>query len=57
MSTENQISDAKNHFEGLMRAQLKRVERIKNQGDWTDYSKVEKVRKHKSNITQHTDRC
>jgi len=44
MSTENQISDAKNHFEGLMREQLERIERIKNQGDWTDYSKVEKIR-------------
>tara|TARA_B100001105_G_scaffold254340_1_gene249921 strand:+ start:1768 stop:2973 length:1206 start_codon:yes stop_codon:yes gene_type:complete len=44
MSIEKEILASKDHFEGLIRDQLKRIKRIKSQGDWIDYSSLKKIR-------------
>ena len=41
--SEEQIKKASEHFEKLVREQLERVERMKDEPDWTDYSKLEKI--------------
>ena len=41
--TEEQIKKASQHFENLVREQLERVERMKNEPDWTDFSSLEKI--------------
>ena len=43
MDYEKYIQEAKKHFESILREQLERVERIKNEGDWIDYSKLPKI--------------
>jgi isocitrate dehydrogenase (NAD+) len=40
---EQKIKQAAAKFEELMRGQLERVERIKNQGEFIDYSKLDKI--------------
>ncbi len=37
------IERAKNHFEGLVKQQLERVERMKQAEDWIDYSKLKPI--------------
>jgi len=37
------IEKAKKHFERLVKEQLERVERMKQAGDWTDYSKIKPI--------------
>ncbi len=37
---EDDIKNAAKHFENLLREQIERMERIKHEGDWIDYSKV-----------------
>ena len=37
------IENAKKHFERLVKEQLERVERMKQAGDWTDYSKLKPI--------------
>jgi isocitrate dehydrogenase (NAD+) len=37
------IEDAKNHFGTVLEQQLERVERLKVEGDWTDYSTLKPV--------------
>jgi isocitrate dehydrogenase (NAD+) len=41
--TEEQIKKAAEHFEKLVRDQLERVERMKHEPDWTDFSKLDKI--------------
>ncbi|MHA1445020.1 MAG: isocitrate/isopropylmalate family dehydrogenase, partial [Candidatus Hodarchaeales archaeon] len=41
--TEEQIKKASEHFEKLVRDQLERVERMKHEPDWTDFSKLDKI--------------
>ncbi|MHA1978504.1 MAG: isocitrate/isopropylmalate family dehydrogenase [Candidatus Hodarchaeales archaeon] len=41
--TEEQIKKATDHFEGLVREQLERVERMKQEPDWTDFASLEKI--------------
>lgn len=41
--TEEQIKKASEHFEKLVREQLERVERMKQEPDWTDFSKLDKI--------------
>ncbi len=41
--TEEQIKKASQHFENLVREQLERVERMKSEPDWTDFSSLEKI--------------
>ncbi|MCK5158853.1 MAG: isocitrate/isopropylmalate dehydrogenase family protein [Candidatus Heimdallarchaeota archaeon] len=41
--TEEQIKKATEHFEKLVREQLERVERMKHEPDWTDFSKLDKI--------------
>ena len=41
--TEEQIKKASEHFEKLVREQLERVERMKHEPDWTDFSKLDKI--------------
>ena len=43
MVDEQAIKKAQEHFGDLLRKQLKRVEVLKNEGDWTDYSKLDKL--------------
>ncbi len=43
MDYEKYIQEAKEHFESILREQLERVEKIKNEGDWIDYSKLPKI--------------
>jgi isocitrate dehydrogenase (NAD+) len=40
---EKQVSEAVSKFEQLLKAQLKRVEEINSQGDFTDYKKLDKL--------------
>jgi isocitrate dehydrogenase (NAD+) len=40
MPFEKEIETAKNHFEKILREQLERVERLKQEGDWIDYSEL-----------------
>ncbi|AGB04912.1 isocitrate/isopropylmalate dehydrogenase [Aciduliprofundum sp. MAR08-339] len=40
---EQEIKAAVEHFESLLREQLERVQRIRNEGDWIDYSKLPKI--------------
>ncbi|KKM13421.1 hypothetical protein LCGC14_1716420, partial [marine sediment metagenome] len=37
------IEKAKKHFEQLVKEQLERVERMKQAGDWIDYSKLKPI--------------
>ncbi len=37
---EDVVQKAKDHFEGLVRVQLKRIEALKRGADWIDYSKL-----------------
>ncbi len=37
------IEKAKSHFEKIIREQLERVENLKKEGDWTDYSKLHPI--------------
>ena len=41
--TEEQIKKATDHFEILVREQLERVERMKKEPDWTDFSSLDKI--------------
>jgi isocitrate dehydrogenase (NAD+) len=41
--TEEQIKKASEHFEKLVREQLERVERMKHEPDWTDFSTLDKI--------------
>ncbi|MHA2289420.1 MAG: isocitrate/isopropylmalate family dehydrogenase [Promethearchaeota archaeon] len=41
--TEEQVKKATEHFENLVREQLERVERMKNEPDWVDFAKLEKI--------------
>ncbi len=41
--TEEQIKQASEHFEKLVREQLERVERMKHEPEWTDFSKLDKI--------------
>jgi len=43
MEYEKYIADATKHFENLLREQLERVEKIKNEGDWIDYASLPKI--------------
>ncbi len=43
MDYEKYIEEAKQHFESLLREQLERLERIKNEGDWIDYKKLDRI--------------
>ena len=38
-----QIEDAKTDFGAVIQRQLERVERLKHEGDWTDYSAIEPI--------------
>ena len=38
-----QTEDAKTQFGTVIEQQLERVERLKNEGDWTDYSAIEPI--------------
>jgi isocitrate dehydrogenase (NAD+) len=40
---EDVVSKAKEHFEGLVRAQLKRIEELKKGADWIDYSTLKPI--------------
>ncbi len=40
---EQEIKAAVEHFESLLREQLERVQRIRNERDWIDYSKLPKI--------------
>jgi isocitrate dehydrogenase (NAD+) len=40
---DKRIEEAKAHFEKLVLEQLERVERMKNAGDWTDYSNLKPI--------------
>ena len=37
------IQDAKAHFGALLEQQLERVERLKSEGDWTDYASISPI--------------
>ncbi|MDR2699153.1 MAG: isocitrate/isopropylmalate dehydrogenase family protein [Candidatus Methanoplasma sp.] len=43
MVDENSIKVAQERYGELLRQQLKRVENLKKEGDWTDYSKLDKL--------------
>lgn len=43
MVDENAIKMAQEKYGELLRQQLERVENLKNEGDWTDYSKLDKL--------------
>ncbi len=43
MLTEEQVKKATAHFENLVREQLERVERMKKEPDWTDFSSLDKI--------------
>jgi isocitrate dehydrogenase (NAD+) len=43
MGFEKEIKHAKDHFEALIREQLDRVRRLKDEGDWIDYSKLKHI--------------
>jgi isocitrate dehydrogenase (NAD+) len=43
MAFEKEIKNAKNHFEDVVKGQLERVKRLKEEGGWTDYSKLEPI--------------
>lgn len=43
MTDEKAIREAQEKFGQLLRNQLNRVERLKKEGDWTDYSKLDKM--------------
>ncbi len=43
MRFEKEIKHAKDHFEALIREQLDRVKRLKDEGDWIDYSKLKPI--------------
>jgi isocitrate dehydrogenase (NAD+) len=40
---EDVVTKAKEHFEGLVRAQLKRIEELKKGADWIDYSTLKPI--------------
>ena len=40
---EDDIKNAVEHFENLLREQIERMERIKHEGDWIDYSKLKPI--------------
>jgi isocitrate dehydrogenase (NAD+) len=40
---EDVVQKAKDHFEGLVRAQLKRIEDLKKGADWIDYSTLKPI--------------
>ena len=40
---ENEINKAAEHFKGLLKEQLERNERIKAEGDFTDFEKKDKI--------------
>ena len=37
------IEQAKEHFAGVLREQLDRIERLKSQEDWIDFSKLDAI--------------
>jgi isocitrate dehydrogenase (NAD+) len=41
--TEEIVKKATEHFENLVREQLERVERLKSEPDWTDFSALDKI--------------
>ncbi|MHA2246818.1 MAG: isocitrate/isopropylmalate family dehydrogenase [Candidatus Hodarchaeales archaeon] len=41
--SEEKIKKATKHFENLLKEQLERVERMKNEPDWTDFSTLEPI--------------
>lgn len=41
--SEESIQKAKEHFEKLLREQLERVEKLKSEPDWIDFSKIEPI--------------
>ncbi len=41
--SESEIEKAKAHFERVIRDQLERIERIKKESEWIDYSKLDKI--------------
>ncbi len=43
MAYEQVIESAKEHFGTVLQQQLERVERLKEEGDWTDYSSVSPI--------------
>ena len=43
MVDEKAIEAAQKQYGELLRKQLERVERLKNEPDWTDYSKLDKL--------------
>ena len=43
MADSQAIEAAKTHFDGLVREQLERVERLKREGDWTDYATISPI--------------
>ncbi len=43
MDYEKYIEEAKKHLEEILREQIERVHRIRNEGDWIDYSKLPKI--------------
>ena len=43
MIDEKAIKEAQEKYGALLRKQLERVERLKNEPDWTDYSKLDKL--------------
>nr|WP_235584857.1 isocitrate/isopropylmalate family dehydrogenase [Candidatus Methanomethylophilus sp. 1R26] len=43
MVDEQAIRKAQEQYGALLRQQLERVERLKNEPDWTDYSKLDKL--------------
>ncbi|MCL0028638.1 isocitrate/isopropylmalate family dehydrogenase [Dehalococcoidia bacterium] len=43
MPTKDTIEDAKQHFGEVLKQQLDRVERLKNEPDWVDYSQISPI--------------
>ncbi len=43
MSFEKEIELAKDHFVQIVKEQLERIKRLKEEGDWIDYSKLEPI--------------
>ena len=43
MSNEEVVETARSHFEGLVREQLERVERMKHAEDWVDYGELKPI--------------
>ena len=43
MTFEDEIEKAKDHFESIIKDQLKRVEKIKEEGDWIDYLSLKPI--------------